>query len=204
MYLVAVQAALAERAVTGRLVYHGLAGGLLLRGMPGLLCVRLIAPMRTRVRAVMDELGTDASASERYIRELDDARARWVRVMYGEQVADPHVYDLVVNLETISLEGACALVARAVDAAELALTDEVHDRLRDFLSSCRVRLALATDPELRSLNLDAEAHGSVVVITGQVPLRSGGRTGELVQRLARAVPGIQDVRMGVEWFDPYP
>lgn len=204
MYAVAVQTALAERALAGRLVYHGLAGGLLLGGLPGLLCVRLIAPMRTRIQAVMDDLGTDASASERYIHELDDARARWVRVMYGENVTDPHLYDLVVNLETITMEGACALVARAAEAPELAATDAVRERQQDFLASCRVRLALATDPELRSLDLDAEAHGSVVVITGQAPLRSGGRTGELIHSLARGVPGIQEVRMGVEWFDPYP
>jgi cytidylate kinase len=204
MYVTAVQAALAERAVTGRLVYHGLAGGLLLKGLPSLLCVRLIAPMPIRVRAAMEESGTDASSAERYIRELDEARARWVRVMYGEDIMDPALYDLVVNLDAIPVEGACALVARAADAPELTLTQAVRDRLQDFLVSCRVRLTLATDPDLRPLDLDAEARGGRVSITGRVPLRAGGRTDELIHRLARGVPGVQDVRLNVEWFDPYP
>lgn len=204
MYLVAVQTALAERAVTGRLVYHGLAGGLLLQGLPGLLCVRLIAPMRSRVRAVMDESGGDASAAERYIGDLDEARARWVRVMYGEDVTSPALYDLVINLETLSVEDACAVIAAIAEAPELAVTDPVRNRIGDFLSACRVRLALATEPELRSLDLDADVHDGVAVITGQAPLRSGGRTGDLIHTLARGVPGVRDVRLNVEWFDPYP
>lgn len=203
-YVVAMQAALAERAVTGHLVYHGLAGGLLLRGLPGLLCVRLIAPMRTRIQAVMDEFGSDEAAAERYIRDLDDARARWVRVMYGEDILDPALYDLVLNLDVMPVDAACALIATAVSRPELTLTDGVRDLLDDYLLSCRVRLTLAADPDLRSLELDAEAHGGVVVVTGHVPLRVSGRAGERIHRRAREVPGIREVRMKVEWFDPYP
>lgn len=204
MYLVAVQTALAERAAAGDLVYHGLAGGLLLKGLPGLLSVRLIAPIPTRMQAVMDEFGIEASEAERYIRDLDEARARWVRVMYSEDIGHPSLYDLVINLETLSLQGACALVAATAEAPELAVTGHVKDRMGDFLLSCRVRLALATDPQVRSFDLDAEVHEGVAVITGHAPLRTGGRTGDLVHNIARAVPGVEDVHLHVEWFDPYP
>ena len=203
-YVTAVQSALAERAAYGHLVYHGLAGGLLLRGLPGLLCLRLIAPITTRVKAVMDEYGMEADEAERYIGEQDEARARWVKVMYGEDILDPALYDLVINLENMTVEGACALTARAVRRPEFTLTDGMRDRLDDFRLSCHVRLALAGDPDLRSLELDAEAHGGVVVVTGSAPLRMSNRTGNRIHKLARSVLGIHEVRMKVDWFDPYP
>ena len=61
LYLAAVQASLAEHAIEGNLVYHGLAGQLLLRNAPTVLRVRLIASMETRIRALMS--GTDMTRS---------------------------------------------------------------------------------------------------------------------------------------------
>ncbi len=203
-YVVAVQTALAERAASGQLVYHGLSGGLLLRGVPGVFCVRLIAPMESRVSAVMGESGMDAATAEQYIRDIDESRARWVKVMYGEDIMDPALYDLVINLESLSVEGACAVVAKAVDRPEFAVTEHVTRQLRDFLTACRVKLALAGDPELRTLELEAEAEGGRVVVRGGAPLHKTGRTGSRIVELARSVPGVEEVLLRVEWFDPYP
>jgi len=203
-YIVAVQAALAERAVGGNLVYHGLTGGLLMRGAPAVFCLRLIAPLENRVRVVREETGMTAAEARAYIREVDAARTRWVEVMYGEDVMDPALYDLVINLATLDVEGACAIVARALDAPEMAVTDAMRARLEDFSLACQVKLALAGDTELRALELGAEAEEGVVAISGEAPLRKSGRTGERIVELARAVPGVRQVRLKIEWFDPYP
>ncbi len=203
-YVVAVRAALAEHGASGNLVYHGLAGGLLLRGLPGVLCVRLIAPMERRVQAVMSESDMDAATAEQYIRDQDEARARWVKVMYGEDIMDPSLYDLVVNLESLGIEEACAVVARVLDAPELAVTEEMARRLRDFGTGCRVELALAADAELRPLELEARAEGGRLTITGSAPLHGTGRAGSRIVELARSVPEVEEVFLNVEWFDPYP
>ncbi len=51
-YVLAVQTALAEACTRGDLVYHGLAGQFLLRGLPGVFRVRLIAPVAMRIGAL--------------------------------------------------------------------------------------------------------------------------------------------------------
>jgi len=203
-YVAAVQSALAERAVSGRLVYHGLSGGLLLKGVPGLLCIRLIAPMARRVQSVVDQFDVNPLAAERYIWDMDESRARWVKAMYGEDIMDPALYDLVINLETISIEGACAVTARTARQPEYAVTDAVRARLQDFRLACRVRVALASAPALRALQLDAQVEGGTVVVTGEAPLRKGGQTGDQIMEVTHAVPGVETVRLRVEWFDPYP
>lgn len=203
-YIVAVQAALAERAAGGNLVYHGLTGGLLMRGAPAVFCLRLIAPIENRVRVVRGETGMTAAEARDYIYDLDASRARWVEVMYGEDLMDPALYDLVINLATLTVEGTCSIVARAISGPELAVTDDVRARLEDFRLSRQVKLALAGDPELRSLELEAESQEGTVVISGEAPLRKSGQTGERIVGLARAVPGVRKIRLKVEWFDPYP
>lgn len=204
VYIVAVQAALAERAAEGSLVYHGLAGGLLLRSAPATLCIRLIAPMATRVKAVMEESGMDGATAETYIRDVDESRQRWVRVMYGEDIMDPALYDVIISLDTLTVNTTCALAARVVEQPEYALTDDVMSRLSDFLTACRVKLALVRETELRTLDLEAVVERGVVEITGEAPVLKTGRMGQRILELARGVPGVEEVRLNVDWFDPYP
>jgi len=203
-YIVAVQAALWEKAVAGNLVYHGLAGGLLLRDAPCLLCLRLIAPIERRIRVVMAESGMDAAMAERFIRDIDESRSRWVKAMYGEDIMDPALYDLVINLETITVAGACALTGRAIEHPGFEVSDAVRAKLQDLRLASRVKLSLVADPELRPLKLDARAERGVVSIFGQVPMRHGGRTGDRIAERARSVAGVEQVRLHVEWYDPYP
>ena len=89
MYVTAVQTALAEAAADGNLVYHGYAGHLLLRELPFALRVRLIAPLARRKLAVVERQGLPPDAAERYVRQVDDERARWTRFMYNVDLADP-------------------------------------------------------------------------------------------------------------------
>lgn len=203
-YVVAVQAALAEHAAGGDLVYHGLAGGLLMRGAPLVFCLRLIAPLERRIEAVIGESPMTREMAEAYIHDVDESRARWVRVMYGEDIMDPSLYDLVINLETLSIVGACATTTRAVEQPEMQVTPEAVARLRDFRLACRVRLALVGDPDLRALELEARAEDGEVTVSGEAPLLKSGRTGERIVELARSVPGVREVRLDVQWFDPYP
>lgn len=203
-YIVAVQAALAERVVEGNLVYHGLAGGLLLRKAPATLCIRLIAPLQQRVRAVMAESEMDADTAEQYIADMDAARARWVKAMYGEDIMDPNLYDLVINLDPTTVQGACAIASKIVAQPEFAITDDVKSALYDFLTACRVKLALVSDTELRALDLDVEVDSGVAEITGEAPLLKDGRVGNRIVELAQATRGVGQVRLKVEWFDPYP
>lgn len=203
-YMVAVQACIAEHIVDGKLIYHGLAGGLLLRGLPGTFCLRLIAPLERRVEAVMAESGMDATAAEQFILDVDESRSRWVRVLYGEDIMDPVLYDLVMNLESMSVDEACAITAAAVGQPEFAMTEAIAARMEDFRLACRVKLQLAADSDTRNLELETTANRGMVVVSGRAPLYRTGGTAARVLELARSVPGVEEIRLEVDWYDPYP
>lgn len=140
-YLLAVQTALAEHCTTGELVYHGLAGQFLLRELPGVLAVRLIAPLEMRTRALMDSHHRmTRKAAEEFIHDVDEDRRRWVKLMYQADVEDPSLYDLTINLQSISFETACEIIEEAAAQPPFQVTDEVKARLEAFAVECRGQL----------------------------------------------------------------
>lgn len=146
-YVVAVQSALAECCLQGDVVYHGLAGQLLLRGLRGVIRVRLIAPVEQRVQALLTQHpGTSAPAALRFIRTVDRQRRRWVQRMYGVDVADTALYDATINLQGLSLDTVCTTLAELARQPEYRITDAVRAEHEAFAEHCRRRLdaALAT------------------------------------------------------------
>ena len=204
LYIAAIQSALAEHVAGGDLIYHGRAGQVLLAGLPGVLRVRLIAPIEVRVRALMESDGMDSTSAEQYIRHVDAVRARWVRMMYGEDIYDPVLYNMVINLKTLSVPAACAIVTKAAEQPDFAVTDEVKTKLMDFRLACRVKLALARARDTRALDLRIEGHGGGIDVFGAAPALSSGKMGEQIVEIARSVEGVEEVRLKIEWFDPYP
>lgn len=143
-YALAVQTALAEWCTRGNLVYHGLSGQFLLKGLPGVLRVRLVAPLEMRVKAFSDSHPLmSQSQAEAFIQDVDQDRSRWCRLMYGEDVTDPSHYDMTVNLKRLSLESACATIAEAASQPRYQITDEVESELFAFAARCRERLSRA-------------------------------------------------------------
>jgi cytidylate kinase len=204
VYVVAVQAALAERIVAGNLVYHGLAGQLLLQGLPAVLRVRLIAPLESRLHMLMEKDGMAREAAEQFIARQDAARARWVRMMYGEDITDPRLYDMVVNLETMSVPIACNLLEASLRQPDFEVTEAVKARLVEFRLACRVKLALVQDEVTRGYELQVEARGGTVEVSGSAPLLTSGEAGDRITAVTRAVPGVETVRLKLQWYDPYP
>ena len=144
-YVTATQAALAEHCLNGQLVYHGLAGQLLLRDVPAVLRVRLIAPMPMRVQALLSRHPQRThEAAERYIHSVDRQRRRWVRRMYGVELNDTTLYELTINLECLTLDTACVMIAELASQPHYEITPDVRSRLEGFAAECRSRVAAPT------------------------------------------------------------
>ncbi len=207
IYATALQAALAEHVASGELVYHGFADHLLLPGVPAVLRVRLIAPLEVRVRAVMSQHRLAHDAAVRYIEEIDEDRARTAKFIYGVDLQDPGLYDVTVNLDTMTVDGACAVVLAAARLPEFTVTREVRERLADFALACRVKAALAADPATRALALDVAAERGVVTVAGEVPEATmithvSSRWERELRAVVERVEGVGGVELRVTPFNP--
>ena len=200
VYLLALQSALADQCVSGDLIYHGNAGHFLLKGLPNVLRVRLIAPMAVRVRAVAKRLGLDHESARDYIRYVDQERIEWTKFVYGVDWRDPKNYDLVVNLRELSLEAVCAMLSQVVRSAAFATTVEVKKKLKDFALACRVKVALVARPKWQRISFDARADGGIVEITWQPaptegPVTPLGASEEEIREAAKTVEGVAEVTL---------
>jgi cytidylate kinase len=77
------------------------------------LAVRVVAPLEQRIRRIMEQRTLDRGAAAEYVREADEGRASLVRQHFHQDVANPLLYDLVVNLEHLGRAAAADLIALA-------------------------------------------------------------------------------------------
>jgi cytidylate kinase len=185
IYLALIQAALAEEVRTGKAVYHGLAGHLLLQGGIAVLRLRIIAPLEFRIRMAQDRLNLSRSEAVGHIEKVDKERQQWTRYLYGVDWEDPSLYDLIINLEYLSIKQACRLVAGMVSETGLDLSPEHEERMEDFVLGSRVRAALASSPFTSHLEVEVEARHGSVCIKGSLYEQV-----EAVRSVALAVPGV--------------
>jgi cytidylate kinase len=100
--------------------------------------------MESRIKALLDSHPMmTVSQAEDFIKDVDQDRSRWVKVMYGADVTDPSLYDLTINLRTHTIESACATVVTAVAQPRFQITDEVEAEIFAFAAQCRDRLSRA-------------------------------------------------------------
>ena len=78
-YITSIQAALLEHVKRGNVVYHGLAGHILLQRMKKVLKVRIIADLALRVAVVMEREQVGEKEARRMISRIDQERRKWTR-----------------------------------------------------------------------------------------------------------------------------
>jgi cytidylate kinase len=203
LYLTAIQLALAERASKGPFVYYGHAGHLLMKGVPGILKVRVIAPMKRRAEKFMETQNLSYEEAKKAIEKLDEGRIKWTRFLYDVDWRDPSLYDLVINLDAIQIETACELVLCALDQPDFKQSPETQALIENFLLASQVKAEFATNQSTRGLELEVSADQGSVTITGT--FETGGifhggrhRMRNLLIEVAQNVQGVKKVSIAVE------
>ena len=189
-YLALIQASLTEEVREGKVIYHGLAGHLLLGSGRHILRTRLIAPLDYRVQMLHERLNYTRGEALAYIQKMDEQRRRWTSYLYGVNWGDPELYDLVINLEQMTIETACHIVSAAVHRRCFELTPACRRALADLSLASKVRAVLAISPSTEGLELEATASDGVVRLTGKL---SSAEQFTEVKRIALEVPGVVDL-----------
>jgi hypothetical protein len=112
-FLAATEQIIRQHAASGDGVILGRAGMIVLADHPHVLRVRLSGPLDARIEQAVRRYGVTREEARRQERENDGARAAWVQRFYGRDIADPSLYDLVVNATRFGVEECVALIASA-------------------------------------------------------------------------------------------
>ncbi len=117
-YLAIISDVLKQLAQRGNIVIVGRGANIILRDMPNLLRVLVIAPIDVRVRQVMQDQKLAAEEAEADIRRVDRGRSEFARDLFGVDWCDPANYDLVVNTGRLSHDQAARLIAETAAGME--------------------------------------------------------------------------------------
>jgi cytidylate kinase len=108
-----IRDAIEQTASEGRVVIVAHAASFALAGREGLLRVFLTASPETRARRLATAREPGQLEASRELKAADAARADYLRRFYGVRSELPTHYDIVINLDVLSVEEAAALIAQA-------------------------------------------------------------------------------------------
>ncbi len=105
-----VQSAIHAAYQEGEVVIVGRGGQATLRDLPGVLHVRIEAPMGTRILRVQRREGLDAEGARRLVIQRDHAAAQYLKRLFGIAWEDPMLYHIVINTGRWKTETAAQII----------------------------------------------------------------------------------------------
>ena len=98
----------------GNIVIIGRGGQGILKDKPGVLHVRIEAPLDIRVKRIQDQENVGPTAAQEKATQRDKAAADYLMRFYDIDWADPMLYDLAINTGKLGVDAAAHLIVNAV------------------------------------------------------------------------------------------
>lgn len=187
-YLILMRRALLEYAQKGGCAYFGYSGHLLLDSIGHFVRIRLIAPQWFRIGRTRKHLGCSEAEARDHIHRTDQERARWARWMYGVDIRDPALYDVCLNIERLSVEGACSLLCKVMTQPDFQPTPESIRQVQEAYTATQVLALLLENPGTAELEMGASVTEGVLRIVGPYLPEAERR---MVLSIAGSVPGVR-------------
>jgi len=185
------QSALTRLVQKDNVVYHGLAGHLLLKGVPHVLKVRIISNLADRVRDEMKRESIGEHEARSLIQKDDQERRRWTQSLYGADPWDSSLYDLVIHIHKFAVSNAVDFICEAAGLDQFKATRESQQKMDD--------LALASQVKAHLVDMHSDVHVACeygnCLIYAKADDRLSRRLLEKVKILARDLKEINNIEV---------
>jgi cytidylate kinase len=189
-YLVLMRKALLEQINHEDLIYHGYSGHLLLPPVRHFVRVRIGAPISLRVSMTMERLGCDEEAARDYITKADEQRGRWARFVYAQDIKNPLLYDVYLNLNHMTLKAASGILECILRQEDFQATPESLTQVERIRLATDIEEALVVDPRTAEFEINAEVADAGIHLVGPY-LDDHDRS--TVLNVAQSVPGVDNI-----------
>ena len=178
-------------AMKGGAVIVGRGGQVLLKGVPGVLNIRVEAPIALRLERVQEKFGGDSRHADKVIRGSDHDRNGFHRFFFNIDWEASEIYDLIINTKTFSVQAAVYLVERAIKTDEIKRSGkQAKAVLGNLALSQQVEAQILYEEEVPIQYLEAMADDGVVTLRGAVTTM---QIADRCVEVARTVKGVSDV-----------
>ncbi len=197
-YIAYIRAALTAKVRKDNVLYHGLAGHLLLKGIPHVLKVRIIADIESRAAIEAQREGMSLEKARLVIAADDEQRRKWAQSLYGVDPWDSSLYDLVVKVDRLSIEDTVDIVCDAAKREAFKATPASQQKMEDLAVACAVKAALVDEfPEVAV----SSEYGNVVIYSGAGE-RHAGKIRKVVRAFEATIEGINSIEVHADGNAP--
>jgi cytidylate kinase len=193
LYLAYIEEAVLARLSEDNVVCHGLAAHLYVLGISHVLKARLLADPQDMIREITKKKGISREKAARVLRREEELRKRWSLDNYRIDETSPSLYDLVINLSSITPDEAVKMIAETSSHRKFRTMTFSLKCIKDLELASRVRVALCS----HFPDITAQADGSKIVIETVALPREKEKKAASIEKLARTIPGVEHVDVHV-------
>jgi cytidylate kinase len=192
-YLAYITSTLFHHAQQDNMVYHGLAGHFILRGIKHMLAVRILAGIEERVRFEMERENLPYEEALRIIRKDDDERRQWSLKVFGVDTWDASLYDLVIHVNKLTVDDAVDIICCAIQTERFKTTEESQREVQDLALAAHVKAQLVNFAPGATVS----AREGTIYVNTQAPLPQEFQVAEEIRALIQQIPSVKEVKIHV-------
>jgi len=168
-FLHALEAVIYDFARKGNVVIVGRGGQVLLKDIPGVLHVRIIAPFEIRLKRILALEGGDEKKTSRVLNQSDRDSAGFLHSFFDMDWEDRSLYDLMINTEKLSAETGVKLIIDSISSPEIQEGGKGIDaKLINLALTQKAEVILMGIIGIGFENVTVQVKGGVVRLSGLV------------------------------------
>lgn len=178
-----------DLAAKGNVIIRGWGATHILRPIPHIPCVRVGAPFATRLKWLMNSLGTDDEdmvAEE--IRHSDMAHRANMQHQFGVAWGEPMQYDITLNTERLSVATCVEMIKELLKRPEFKETPESRAKLANLTIEYHVRAALRAHAKTADVKISISADSGKVTLEG---IAASTEERHAIAEVVGHVPGVK-------------
>lgn len=184
-----IRAAIGEFAAKDNVVIVGRGAQVILREIPGILHVRVIAPHTARVDRLMEQQGGERKNVQREIQQSDRNSSGYIRTYFNVDWDDNELYDLVLNTRAMTLNNCVEAIICTVCSEQFEKSTQAAEKLAD--------LSLTHKAKTVVLEIGGLEKAELFVQNGIAYLSESGMAPEVRERCEKAILAIEGInKMG--------
>jgi cytidylate kinase len=200
LYIHYLSEAICTEAAKGNCIILGRGGSAVLRDVPGVISILLVAPQEVRVARLKKAYSCDTRSAEQQLKQSDHHRQGFHKYFFDVDWRDPSSYHLTINTGKMSVRDAAQIVEQ-FRRIEAGAEKEAAGKIR--LEELRLQNVIAGEilytRRIQIQELSVIVKGGAVTLTG-CALSQVATAGAV--EAARAVPGVAEVTNNIMVIPP--
>lgn len=192
-YLSYIQSSLMKRLREDNIVYHGLGTHFFVKDIDHAILIRIIVDIKDRVKYCMQSERVSEIKAYEMLKKLDGERKKWGQYLYGIDISDPSLYDMVININRLSVDDAAQIICNSVAIEKYKTTPESQQAMEDLALAAEVKAVLVSKKPVE----DIFAQNGIVSVRVQASLFEETQLAEEIEELGKTIEGVKDIKIEI-------